>query len=187
VRNRFAAAISGLTVLIALTAFPTAALAHARIEPTGDRINLFGESPIEIPPGEPFYVRHGWAINPKTDPSLTRLTFQLRVDGTRLRPDDVTVRVRPRDERDDPDESLEVLYLFNFEEGLDEGIHDLEGSWYAPCWYAEREGMISYDCGAGLARFRPVVALELHVEVVVGDTIPLSASAPPGQVTNTLP
>jgi hypothetical protein len=173
VRHRVGVTLT-LVVPIMLLAITAAASARAgsRADPSGDRINLFGITPMQIESGSPFYVQHGWHINPRTDPPLARLPFRLEVDGTPQRPDNVNVRLLAPDERTVPDEWLEITYLFNFEAGLEEGTHDLHGTWLAPCWWAESEGLINDGCGAGANRYRLVAAVDIHFELVVGDATP---------------
>lgn len=138
-----AARVMGLVLVLALVASPALADGQVRI---GDRINLFGPSPLYFPQGQPFYVAHGHVIPPGervgAPAPIGRFSFGLDVDGV-VQPSDFTERTVT--EEVDLPPTFTLVWVFNFPEGM-QGTHVFTGHWYAPCAYAVSNGLYAGSC-----------------------------------------
>ena len=116
-------------VLLALAAllFAVPASAGAAEIPTvGERINLF-DPPRTFEAGVAFHVSHGWGAAGLESTHVSTIpdySFELFVDGVQVHgPKSITIV---------DGEWQEIVWTFNFPEGLDAGSHEFRGVWSSP-------------------------------------------------------
>jgi hypothetical protein len=132
-------------VAILLTAAPVSAQGK---ETVGERLSIFYSGVQTFPEGTPFYIAHGWILDPTQGPPGKYL-FQLEVDGVYREVDYIDISV----DRSTTPEFLSRRFVFNFPEGMS-GTHIFTGHWLVPC------GELSDSCA------NPVQLIESRTSTV---------------------
>jgi hypothetical protein len=112
------ASVAGL--LMVMSALLPAA-ASATPPTTGTQVSVFAGVDVEIPAGEPFFVRHGWAEEYRPMSTLHSFGFDLYVDGMQ--------RHGPREIVVEDGVWVDQRWIFNFRQGLPAGTYTFYGEW----------------------------------------------------------
>jgi hypothetical protein len=113
------AALTSMALLL-MVAAPAGATNQ---QPTGDRINLFlGDQ--SYPASTPFYLKHGFGLDPRTDGAIGLYTFTLDLDGA--------ARAATFRTTEYADGFVIKWWYFNFPNGMT-GTHTFVGHHWAPC------------------------------------------------------
>ena len=119
-----------LAMAVVLLAIPVSAGA-AGIPAVGERINLF-DPPATYEAGQPYHVSHGFGAAgvDNTDVStIPDYQFDLSVDGVEVHgPKTLTITNEEWDQ---------IVWTFNFPEGLEPGDHEFHGVWSGPTFEIE--------------------------------------------------
>ena len=124
-------------LLITVLAPGTAVAAE---EPVGDQIHLVAGEPTTFPADTPFHVIHGFTLFPDESPAIGNWGFRLDIDGVSQGRGSL-LNFGPGSEF-----PMARLWLYNYENGLPQGVHELTGHFYLPCSYAVDFGLFSGSC-----------------------------------------
>jgi hypothetical protein len=115
-----------LLILAAILLITGPASAQGK-ERVGDRLGIYYSGDQTFPAGAPFYIAHGWVLDPTLGPP-GKYVFQLEVDGVSREADFIETSV----DRSTAPEFLFWIFVFNFPEGMS-GEHTFTGHWLVPC------------------------------------------------------
>jgi hypothetical protein len=132
------AIFGSVSVILALA---VAALpATAEEMPEGPRIDLVAGTTTQFPADSPFHIIHGWAFTPNETIALGLADFRLEIDGN-----DQGMGSLQNSAIGDGG-GLVRLWLYNFHNGLPQGLHTLVGRWFLPCQNAVETGVYPGPC-----------------------------------------
>jgi hypothetical protein len=136
-----------LLILAAIFLMAGSASAQGK-ERVGDRLGIYYSGEQTFPAGVPFYIAHGWVLDPTQGPP-GKYVFQLEVDGVSREADFIETSV----DRSTAPEFLSWRFVFNFPEGMSD-VHTFTGHWLVPC------GSLSDSCA------NPVQLIEARTSTV---------------------
>ena len=105
--------------------------------PVGEPISVGGGYPTTFPAGDPFHIKHGWAMETTENGPPGKYGFELYVDGERVKEDFVMRTFNP----DTHPVTFDLVWVHNFPDGMT-GTRTFTGKWYAPCEYAIELGYL---------------------------------------------
>ena len=128
-----------LLILVALIAGPVGA--KNVVEPVGDLHKLFygeiqedGARLASMDANAPFHIYHGHFL-PEGDFKLSDYRLEILLDDKKLHRDDLFINETPSKQ-----------WLFNFPNGLPNGVYTFEGTWTYPCESAVLQGFFDGEC-----------------------------------------
>jgi hypothetical protein len=123
-----------IAVLLALMTVP----ASAGRDPVGDRLGLvipcLFASPVshDIGAGDPFYVSHGYILDPNAEEPVSKFKFDLWVDDVHQKAKLHVIAIEPSSGPFEEDEAfLERRYVTTFPDGFS-GTHEFRALWTTP-------------------------------------------------------
>ena len=133
----------GVVIMVGLVSAMLVGAAAAK--PTDKAVGthvVLGWGPTSLAAGEPFFIAHGWTIDPPREHPVGAFTFRLEMNGIdQGRGQHLNAGVGYADPFFGQfDGSLWRVFLYNFEDGLTAGDYTFTGHWFAPCRAATEQG-----------------------------------------------
>ena len=136
-RRRLTIVLSVVLLLLTMVAAVPASAAEA---PVGTRVNIVAGTPTTLDADTPFYILHGWGVQPNLVQAIGATDFRLDVDGVdqgRGSLQNTGVGVAG---------AVVKLHLYNFHDGLPAGTYTFTGHWFLPCGPAVAQGLFPGPC-----------------------------------------